>query len=1253
MSLKSDLLRFLSQRILNTQTVPQRKALLNVLGFDRFIRQINWGEGTDLVFFSELLDLLCYEGKESLVTFLKALADRNLNLVGLEYIQKLNEFADSIQALNPNDWNQEFRGFSDDEEGIKPISEPQTHRPESEKCPYKGLFAFQREDAQFFFGRERFTEAAIDSLRNQPFLAIIGNSGIGKSSVVFAGLIPELSKLGNWHFLTFRPKNSPFRQLAEELVSFLNPALTKDEPQFIQEQANYGEGLKNKELKLTDILSDECKKNNPNQYLLIVVDQFEELYTLCLPDERNLFIENLLEVIDSQKDKKNPDVVIAITLRVDFYGFGLDYQPLAELLQKYKPETLIGMSRKELELAIEKPAEVVGLTIQNGLTKIILDEVTNNPGELPLLEFALEELWKQRREGQLTIAAYHQIGGIEKALANYAESVYKKFAKKQLQIKHIFTQLVRFGKQTENTRRLATYEQIGQDNWKLVTQLADNRLVVTGQNAHQPTAEVVHEALIRGWERLQEWMEEDQDFRQWQDRLRSEIDIWKETGRSNSALLRGALLVEAENWFNEKPEGITDAQEIEFVKASRQLQEQENIERIKELVNLSEKELQLKQKLSSLVIAVKASIKLSDIQEPSEGLKRNVTERLQQGYHEISEENQLIGHKAEVNGVSFSPDGSMIASASDDQTVKLWNLNGKLLNTLKGHSDQIWIISFSPDSQIIASASLDKTVKLWSSNGVLLKTIEGHTDQVLGVCFSPNGRVVASGSADRTVRMWSVDGTLLNTLEGHTDQVFGVSFSPDGQIIASGSADRTVKLWSADGSLLKTLEGHSDRLWGVNFSPDGQILASASVDRTIKLWSVDGTLLNTLEGHTDQVFGVSFSPDGQTIASGSVDRTIKLWSVDGTLLNTLEGHTDQVFGVSFSPDGQTIASGSADRTVRLWRIVGIRTRTLEGHSDQVLGVSFSPDGQILASASVDRTVRLWSVDGTLLNTLEGHLDRLWGVSFSPDGTIIASASADRTIRLWSADGTLLKILEGHSDQVLSISFSPDGQILASGGVDRTIRLWSVNGKLLNTLEGHSDQILSVSFSPDGQVIASAGADKTIRLWFIDGTLWKIVEGNLNRIWGVSFSPDSRFIASAHADGTVRLWSIDGRLLKILEGHSDQVLEVSFSPNSQFIVSTSADRTIRLWSIDGILLRTLEGHSASIWGVEFSPNSQTIASASTDRTIKLWSIDSEDLSLDLDTKFKNLLKKSCSWVRNYLMTNPGISENDRNLCNDYY
>ncbi|WP_249064378.1 AAA family ATPase [Argonema antarcticum] len=586
----------------------------------------------------------------------------------------------------------------------------------SEICPYKGLSAFTKEDAPFFYGRKEFTEKLVKAAQTEPFVAVIGNSGSGKSSVVFAGLIYKLEQQGGWKFITFRPTKTPFFQLANALLSLLEPEMNKLKR--VPEAKKSANDFKTGESTLKDVLDSSLQENSSNQRFLIFVDQFEELYTLCPEDERNTFIDQLLEVVNAESEKRSPDIVLVITLRADFYGHAIAYQPLGEVLQKWKPETILAMNGKELREAIEKPAEEVKLNIQDGLTKIILDAIKSNPGELPLLEFALKKLWDNQSNGQLTIAAYNEIGGVEKALANHAEEFYQKLNEdKQNRVKHIFTQLVRFGENTDDTRRLATRDEIGAENWLLVTKLAnaEARLVVTGRDEvkKKPTVEVVHEALIRGWDRLREWMEEDREFRKWQDRLRAEKNIWENSGKDNGALLRGALLVEAEEWLNKRSECIIDQEEREFILASRQYQEQEDIERIKELLNLSQKELQLKQQLSSLVIAVKAGVKLRNIKEPSEELKRNVVERLQQGSYEISERNQLVDYNNGVVGVAFSPDGLMIASASDDHTVKLWNLDGKLLTTFKGHTDEVWGVSFSPDGQIIASASFDRTVRLW------------------------------------------------------------------------------------------------------------------------------------------------------------------------------------------------------------------------------------------------------------------------------------------------------------------------------------------------------------------------------------------------------------------------------------------------------------------------------------------------------------------------------------------------------------
>ncbi|MBD2543155.1 WD40 domain-containing protein [Planktothricoides raciborskii] len=487
----------------------------------------------------------------------------------------------------------------------------------------------------------------------------------------------------------------------------------------------------------------------------------------------------------------------------------------------------------------------------------------------------------------------------------------------------------------------------------------------------------------------------------------------------------------------------------------------------------------------------------------------------------------------------------------------------------------------------------------------------GHQNWVSSVTFSPDGQTIASGSWDGIIRLWSREGKLLHTLEGHQKPVSSLAFDPDGQTIASGSDDNTIKLWSREGKLLRTLnseEGHQKPVSSLAFDPDGQTIASGSEDKTIKLWSREGKLLHTLNvnGHKDSVLSVAFSPDGQTIASGSKDKTIKLWSREGKLLHTLKSHQDWVYDVAFSPDGQTIASGSKDKTINLWRREGKLLDTLAGDQNSVYSVAFSPDGQTIASGSGDKTIKLWSREGKLLDTLAGHKGLVNSVAFSPDGQTIASGSWDKTIKLWSREGKLLDTLEGNQSLVRSVVFSPDGLVIASGSWDKTIKLWRREGKLLHTLKSHQDWVISVAFSPDGQTIASGSKDKTIKLWSREGKLLHTLSGHKGSVSSVAFSPDGQTIASGSYDNTIKLWSREGKLLHTLQSHQSWVSSVAFAPDGHMIASGSKDKTIKLWSREGKLLHTLSGHQDSVWSVAFSPDSQTIASGSEDNTIKLWS-----------------------------------------------
>ncbi|GAB1543689.1 hypothetical protein NUACC21_63650 [Scytonema sp. NUACC21] len=1174
--------------------------------------------------------------------------------------------------------------------------------PES---PYQGLSAFRQENADFFFGREKFIASLVQAANSNPLVAVIGASGSGKSSVVFAGLIPRLQAAGNVEIISFRPGKNPFDALAVAFSKYYQ----QGQAEVLGETANsIAEPECDVKRQHNETVLCNLIKNFVNfsqhHHLVLVADQFEELYTLTPEDERYSFLDALLLAV-----RNAVAFTLVLTLRADFLGIVLDYQPMGKALQQYTPLLLTPLNREELRDAIEKPAFKMKVELEQGLTSKLIHDVGNHPGRLPMLEFALTQLWSKQRNWYLTHKAYEEIGGLEKALAQHADEALKNLTEQdKQQAERVFIQLVRPGEGTEDTKCVATRNEVGKENWGLVKRLADERLVVTGWHETEEieTVEIVHEALIREWGTLRKWVNANRQFRTWQERLRGALQQW-EMSNDEGALLRGAPLAEAEGWLQLRWSDIGSS-ELAFIQLSLELRDktqQEEKERtqreleqaikarkaaqmrnrvalissitlsglavfaflqwsgaqqqsIVALNQASESSLLSNKQLEALVAAVQAGKQLKNaIFEPNAALKQTAIVTLQQAVYRVQERNRLIGHESYINIATFSPDGEIIVSGSNDNTIKLWSRDGKLVKTLRNHTNGVSSISFSRDGNIFASGSYDSTIKLWSRDGQLLKDFpKEHTERINTISFSPDGQMIASGSHDDTIKLWSRDGQLIKTLSGHGKNIRSVSFSPDGQMIASMSADETIKLWSREGQLLRTFseckhpnkcELARDDIGSVSFSPDNKTIVSGGYGGTVKLWSREGRLLKTLDGHSSSVTGVSFSPDGKTIASTSHDRTIKLWSRDGQELKTLHGHTGLVSSVSFSRDGKTLASASWDVTIRLWNPDGQPSKTLSEHQKPVRSVSFSPDGKIIASASNDKTIRLWSQDGQPIKTLSGHSKNIRSVSFSPDGKIIASGSNDKTIKLWSRDGQLLKTLSGHRGNVSSVSFSPDGKMIASGSKDKTIKLWSREGQLLKTLSGHEDSVQSISFSPDGKMIASGSKDKTIKLWSREGQLLKTLPeknfpgGHISDVMNVSFSPDGTTIASASQDSTVKLWSLDSQKpQKTLTGHGTIVSSVSFSPDGKILASGSDDENIKLWSREGQELKTLTDHRDDVKSVSFSPDGKTLASASKDNTVILWNLNLDDL-----------LVRGCDWLRDYLKNpNAKLSESDRTLCN---
>ncbi|MBW4556139.1 MAG: caspase family protein [Trichormus sp. ATA11-4-KO1] len=1172
-------------------------------------------------------------------------------------------------------------------------------------CPYRGLKAFSEDDAQYFYGRESLTQQLIGHLAHKSFLAVVGASGSGKSSVVQAGLMAQL-RLGkqlpgsdSWLITSLRPGARPLEALAQRL-----------------EQKVGNRGIRGQEQKysLTPPLSHSPPileamlyqgvegfvywlRSRPEPMVVLVIDQFEELFTLASSEDRQQFFNLLLGAIEYAADKFK----LVLTVRADFIASCLEVPALATLLQQSSVLVPPNLSDEDYRRVIVDPAEQVGLKVEPGLVEVLLQELNHSAGDLPLLEFVLEQLWVCRQAGELTLAGYQQqIGGIKGALERKAQEVYENLdSQAQKCARWIFLSLTQLGEGTEDTRRRVCKSELVVQKYpdelveKTLLALTAAKLVVVnfeeevifagnkGETIHPissssaVTIEVAHEILIRHWSTLRWWLEENRSRLRSQRQIEQSAALWKQNQQQPDFLLQGIRLAEAEEIFVKYTDELSadvqyfiaaclDAREQHQREQKQRLRQaqraiavisvlgiaasgfgglayfQKQAAQLREIAALnasSQAYLLSHQQLEAVIASVKAGREVKQVFSPNQDILLATAATFQQAIYQTQELNRLPGHSQQVNAVSFSPDGQMLASASDDMTIKLWRTDGSLITTITDSQNRVTAISFSPDGKLLAAT--DNTIKLYGIEGKLIQVFTGHTDIVTDVSFSPDSKIIASASLDNTIKLWRIDGSLINSWQAHNGWVNTVNFSTDGQMIASGGEDNLVKLWQAtDGKLITTLAGHQGRITLVQFSDDGKNIATASGDKTIKLWDAKGKLLQTIEAHDEQVNSIKFSPDNQVLASASADRTIKLWQLNGNLIRSIQ-NSESVRDISFSVDGQVLASAGADKTIRLWKVVNEKTL----QTRDIRSVNFSPDGKTFATAGWDGEIKIWRGDASLTKKFQGHGDNVDAVIFSPDGENLATASADKTIKIWDNNQQLVKIFTGHQDRVTSISFSPDNQIIASGSADKTVKVWQVkDGNLLHSLAGHTDEVTSVSFSPNVKLLASGSSDRTVKIWDNQGNLVKNLTGHGLAIASVQFSPDGKILATASWDNTIKLWRVaDGKLIHTLTGHTDGVTSLSFGFDGQILASGSADNTIKLWSVkDGTLLKTLLGHPGKVNSVNFHPDDKVLLSGDDDAGVMLWNLDLDDL-----------MQQGCSRIADYLQHNGDLQSGDRSICQD--
>ena len=1104
--------------------------------------------------------------------------------------------------------------------------------------PYMGLAAFGEQDADRYFGREVQVERLwhrLQALYEQSthkeavprFLPILGPSGCGKSSLALAGLVPELARrplpnTASSRVAVLRPGTHPLEALSGVLAKVVtdDPMPVTKAREFTQElsQAEVTRGYDG--LRRVVALMPQIAASP----LVLLVDQFEEVYSLCQDlTERQAFIDNLL--IATADPTGNLSVVI--TLRSDFLGETQRHQALNQIIGSDQSVIVPVMTAAELGRAIAAPAKQVGHPLDEATVDRLVQDVDGREGALPLLQFALTQIWEGLREGRSPLETYREIGGVGGALAGKAEEIYTQLLKTEQAkaiAERVFTGLVQLGEGTRDTRRqvrikdLVTREDSLEQVWEVIRKFSvrEARLITLSTVDNVEIAEVTHEALFDHWQAVQCWIDSRRDDIRFQRRLEAAASYWDEQGRPAGLLWRSPDLDSLRNFAQRSELSMSRLSHNFFTASHRAVREE-----------------QRRQKIFIFALA-SALIFAGNRWQQSEQRRMKLYEATAIQLAEVDPLNSLIYGLAAIKLNQSLFINPLKTRNSDPTENMLLEKPNRIMRASKvlGHVSPVSTIDLSPDRKTIISGDENGTIRLWDREG----NIRGELnlkEAVLSARFSLDNSFLMSSHQDGSVRMWDRQG------KGKTYSInaSSVGFSPDGQTIISGHEDGTINLWDRRGELIKQpshieqpSHGNSQGVYSVKFSLDGKTIISQDGDAVIKLWDRQGNLISEFFANIPYLTNLRFersiglSPDGLTIVSGDRNGIVSLIDRKGNLVNEWEGHQSPISFVGFSPDGQTLSTGDNDGLIKLWNLQGkLVSEPFKDHLQRISSVIFSADKEFIVSSDHGGTINLWSPQANpIRQPVAGSLNDSWNsaqtVALSQEEKAIVIGSKSGTISLWDYQGNPIgEPFQAHeyrpgrdSDGVFSLAISPDGQTIVSSGIDGLVQLWSRQGNFFSgsRIEDHSGIINSLSFSPDGKTIIGGGKDGAIRLWDSQGNaVGNPFSAHPEQVLAVDFSSDGQTIVSGGIDGTIRLWNLQGKPIgQPFDGHSEGVLTVSFSSDGQTIVSGGIDGTIRLWNRQGEPIgQPFQKHLDSVFAVNFSLDGETILSASTDGIMRLW------------------------------------------------
>ena len=1135
-------------------------------------------------------------------------------------------------------------------------------------CPYKGLAAYEPEDADYFFGREALIDQLVRRLRRDSVLVVGGPSGSGKSSLVRAGLIPTVADGAlpgsqGWRVALFTPGTRPLGELHYQLtVDNIHNAPTLDQ------------------LRTNPALARHTSTDAP---LLLCIDQFEELFTLCSDShEQEAFVDALAAHLDPADSRSRAVLVI----RADFYGACARFPWLTRRITEN--QILVGpMDRSELRRAIEQPARRAGLSIEGGLIDAVLDEAGEESGSLPLVAHALVETWARRRHNTLTLDGFRAAGGVAGAIAKSADTIYDDELddEQRRATRRLLLRLVTPGEDTPDTRRRVTQDELDRDEHAgllrpVVARLTAARLLTVDDT----NIAIAHEALIRTWPRFRAWIEEDRENLLVRQRISRAALEWDDQGRDPDLLYRGTPLAVATEWaagnrgqlnrleheFLDAGVSARDAAEhsaheqagrrrrarravfgalavltvAALVSASLALassrrsraSEQEAVARFGAVLAASGERFIDTNPYLAMMLAAESSAR-TPAPLPSARSVLVASRQSLANARIVPVGSEIDAGDAKV--VALDPKGELAATGELDGGIRIWDLHTrKARPELAGHTEGIERLAFSPDGTLLASAGgSDRSVRLWAVRGhegfpATGATLDTFDDVVWSVGFSPDGSRLAVATEQGIIRLYDVDSRRAVGPDLRTSRVdfLSLAFSPDGETLVAGNGRGELTAWNLSTGAPRfgpvDVHGGND-VWELAYSPDGATIVTASSDGTARRVEAstgaavpDQPTFANADGGTPRLFrGVAFGPpDGDSLIVGAADGKVRIWDTASrsTVATTEIAHRGAIDSAALSADGSRFVTLGSDEALRVWDIDRRPpvARSIGDPSVPLLALAVSDDGSQAVTGDDDGAVRLWNLRTGTPTTIAGGGEAVRSVALNRDGSRIAGGSADGVVQIWRRDGTAIARVTGHQGEVTGLVFADNGS-LVSGGVDGTIRFWTADGRVDGDLPGPDRSVTRVSLSADGKRIAAAGRNGTVRIWDVRSRdMRREIAAEENTVWGIAFSPDGRRLATASDEESAKLWDLaTGKELRRLTGHRGGASDVRFSPDGRTLLIASRSGQLRLWDSEtGVALGDrLVGHTEAVWHVAWLPDSEQFMSASEDGTLRRWDVLSVD------------------------------------------